>query len=195
MLALILPRPVIRFARPYSTCIVDTTQLKQRMKRTSRRIQTLNRDLLTASDFVDFSHRQEKAIAIPPNTCGFLYWHHDPSLPPTNWGIRFRLVPEPDLTLFSTGTDLLYPNAVPWTIHLVSLARHSEYASIKAKLIADRLVDTASIGSLEKGMKGTAKHHWDSTIIRKLDQPFELDIPRHTSTIHIISPTRFGRLI
>ncbi|KAF5377835.1 hypothetical protein D9615_006720 [Tricholomella constricta] len=210
MLALVLRRPVIHFARLYSTCIADTPPLKQRMKHTSRRIQTLNWELLTASDFVDVSHLRQPSIRLhtgsariaymassiqnkkpfPPNTRGFLYWHHDPSLPPTNAGIRLRLVPEPDPTLFSTGTDLLYPNAMPWSIDLVKLACNRTYASIKAKLIAERFVDTASIESLEKG---TANHRWNSTFIHKLDQPFELDLTRHLNIIHIISPTRSGK--
>ncbi|KAF5377845.1 hypothetical protein D9615_006728 [Tricholomella constricta] len=212
MLALVLRRPVIRFARLYSTCIANTPPLKQRMKHTSRRIQTLNRDLLTASDFVDLSHRREPTIKLhtgtaciiylaskihktepfPPNTRGFLYWHHDPSLPPTAGGIRFRLVPEPDPTLFSTGTDLLYPNAAPWTIHLVNLACSGAYASMKAQLIAERLVDTTSIESFEK-TSPSPKYRWNSIFIHKLDQPFELDISRHLNVIRIISQTRSGK--
>ncbi|KAF5377923.1 hypothetical protein D9615_006760 [Tricholomella constricta] len=206
MFALILPRLVIRFARPYSTCIADTPPLKQRMKPTTRRIQTLNRDLLTASDFVDLSHLRYPCIQLhtgsakfrymssnqigkpfPPNTRGFLYWHHG-----TNGGIRFRLVPEPDPNLFSTGTDLLYPNAVPWTIHLLSLACNSEYASIKAKLTADRLVDTASFESLQKGPAHLSRN---SALIHRLDQPFELDISSQSNTILIISPTRWGKAL
>ncbi|KAF5377939.1 hypothetical protein D9615_006726 [Tricholomella constricta] len=212
MLALIPRRPVIRFARLYSTCIADTPPLKEPGKRMSRKIQTLNRDLLTASDFLDLSQIREPAIKLPtgsarfaylatkiqkkkpfpPNTRGFLYWHHDPSLPPTAGGIRFRLVPEPDPTLFASGTDLLYPNAVPWTIHILSLAcSNSDYASMKAQLIAERLVDTASFESLDKG---TPRHKWYSIFIHKLDQPFELDITRHFSVIRIISRTRSGKV-
>ncbi|KAF5377860.1 hypothetical protein D9615_006743 [Tricholomella constricta] len=212
MLALVFRRPVIRFARLYSTCIADTPPLKEPGKRMSRKIQTLNRDLLTASDFVDLSHLRHPSIQLhtgsaqfrymfsnhgigkpfPPNTRGFLYWHHDPSLPPTSAGIRFRLVPEPDPNLFSTGTDLLYPNAMPWSIDLVKLDRQIVYASIKAKLITDRLVDTASFESLEKR---TANHKWNSTFIHKLDQPFALDIASQSNTILIISPTRWGKAL
>ncbi|KAF5377847.1 hypothetical protein D9615_006724 [Tricholomella constricta] len=202
-----VPVALTQAAVLYSTCIADTRPLKQRIKPTSRRIQTFNRDLLTVSDFVDLSHLDQPSIKLytgsarftylssrlskkpfPPNTRGFLYWHHDPSLPPTAGGIRFRLGDEADPNLFSTGTDLLYPNAMPWTIHLLSLACGSDYGSMKAQLIAERLVDAASFESLEKG---TAHHNWNSTYIHKLDQPFELDITR-ALTIRIISPPRFG---
>ncbi len=132
--------------------------------RHSRKITTLDPAKLTSDDYIDLSSRAivytmlsahnynpaHSACAcissfgwpnemFPPDTRGFLYYR-TPWGPPLAGELRFRLTPTPDPATFSTGSDLVTANGVPWNIPLYSIPLRMRYRSLQAQLLQDGLV-------------------------------------------------------
>ncbi len=96
------------------------------------RVQTLNPKNLTEYDFRDISGRETASPLIgrfkylkygvyPKQTTGFNYYWTHPDLPATAGQLRFRLTPSRDPSLFKSGSDLLRPNGLPWSVSMARL--------------------------------------------------------------------------
>ncbi|KAG5642201.1 hypothetical protein DXG03_003417 [Asterophora parasitica] len=143
---------------------------------------------------VPFKNREYSRARFPPSSRGFLYYHQDPSLPPTATEIRFRLTPTPDPTSFSTGSDLLY-NSSPWSIPLHTLVTVKLYAGFRAQLIADRLIDPALMLTLQHAWKGcTIMTSRGPSVIHALDHAFEIDLQKVHSQYSILTTRAFGSI-
>ncbi|RDB31117.1 hypothetical protein Hypma_000042 [Hypsizygus marmoreus] len=121
-------------------------------------------------------------LPFPPHARGFLYYHHDPALPPTSSGVRFRCTPSPHVSsFFSAGQDLLSPDGrAPWTVWIMVIATKRTYAGLKELLISDGLVTTelmrhcAELGEASGAVHGLGRMHRRTLFM--LGQPFFLDL-------------------
>ncbi|GLB38767.1 hypothetical protein LshimejAT787_0506320 [Lyophyllum shimeji] len=145
-------------------------------RRPPARVRTLRRDQLQSEDFVDVSDSKTRTILLgpeklaakigyepdqthkrgvgrrlsfPPDARGFLYYHCDPSFPPTAGEIRFRLTPDDNPATFEHGTDLIDRDGLPWSIPLWKIANT---ASLKEQVIRDELVQPELMRAVEKVM-------------------------------------------
>ncbi|KAK0218982.1 hypothetical protein IW262DRAFT_1069977 [Armillaria fumosa] len=97
-----------------------------------RPVQMLNPKNLTEDDFRDISGRETASPLVgrfyhlkegvyPKQTTGFYYYWIHPDLAATAGQLRFRLTPSNDPSLFTSGSDLLEPNGLPWTVSVPRL--------------------------------------------------------------------------
>ncbi|KAF5381604.1 hypothetical protein D9615_005420 [Tricholomella constricta] len=173
-------------------------------------IQTLDPSLLTASDYIDIAGKKWTSVRLPgfalfrygfaerayrpfpPNARGFMYWHQDPSLPPTTAALRFRLTSGPDPALFPSGTDLrLYAGTSLWSIGIPRIATCAIYAPVKDHLIAQRLVDPTLLRALEVAHATIPNPKSGTQALCTLNQPFEIDLSA-TTYLHVFSKRAIG---
>ncbi|KAG5652724.1 hypothetical protein H0H81_003975 [Sphagnurus paluster] len=174
-------------------------------------IQTLDPRRITVSDFINISNRKSSRIytpdlihpslihygsklPFPPNCCGFLYYHRDPTLPITMSGIRFRLTSGNDPALFDSGTDLTGPSGLPWEIIMPRLLLNSIYSPLKNLLLSDKLVDPGVVEFVEKswrvkepgGMRDLSRLP-KFQLLHYLEHPFEVDLAKSCDMLRILT--------
>ncbi|GLB38719.1 hypothetical protein LshimejAT787_0505840 [Lyophyllum shimeji] len=196
---------------------VSRDELKERRGRRPVRaigqLKTLHPGRLHSSDFVDVSNLTLSRILVdddrafvcygayrisgvvdyvpfPPNARGFLYYHHDPELPPTSGEIRLRLTPDNDVAGFERGKDLVGLNGSPWAMGLVTLTQPS-YEPFTRRLVEDGLFDPALMQKLVERWKGKRVLHPHDRVVHYLEQPFTAQLPRGLS-IRIVTPDGIG---
>ncbi|KZP06917.1 hypothetical protein FIBSPDRAFT_297373 [Athelia psychrophila] len=114
-------------------------------------------------------------IPFPPSARGFLYLHAPVEEPKVTWQIRFRVTEHDSPTSFESGSDLLYPNQIPWFIPLVVLkSDRGPLFTLRELLVrdgldVDRLAERSTYrnGSLSK------------PLIHSLGQLFHVDFQRY----------------
>ncbi|KAF8074044.1 hypothetical protein FPV67DRAFT_1375945, partial [Lyophyllum atratum] len=143
----------------------------------------------SASIFYYLSARHTRA-AFPPDSRGFLYYHHDPSLPRTTAQIRFRLTPRDDPGLFAEGQDLVGKYGEPWAIDLLML-KQPFYEPFLTQLIRDGLVDPEFMRGVREGWKGHCRSSIDGPSVHYLEQPFKLDVAL-SDTVRMYTPHAIG---
>ncbi|KAG5653230.1 hypothetical protein H0H81_001613 [Sphagnurus paluster] len=177
---------------------------RRRRKEDIPQIQTLVPARLRKSDFIDVANMTHSSIRVhsnpkstrmrfgfianpmlktqiisqrfPPDARGFLYYHHDPSLPATAGEIRFRLTPYNDPVLFESGKDLLGRFDIPWAINLLSLT-YGVNAPLKQQLLADGLVEPSLMEQVEKSWGGR-RFMRQTKALHYLEHPFEADLTK-----------------
>ncbi|KAG6826925.1 hypothetical protein H0H92_013882, partial [Tricholoma furcatifolium] len=170
---------------------------------------TLQPPLLLPPDLIDISQKKRVAVSVkdcrlkvskvsliycyqpnylrapfPPNTCGFLYYHHVPDTPLASAEIRFRVTTLDDPTNFSAGTDLLTPRFIPWSINTLALSRPSN-APLKELLLREGFADPQALNRVTSG------RHSEQTLFY-LEQPFIFDLQSKSMLLGIASPSAFG---
>lgn len=139
--------------------------------------------IMSGGCYQEFSFHYGSGKPFPPNTRGFLYYHSPAFMPPTAGEIRFRLTQSSSPKDFYTGSDLLLPNGLPWSLPLVRLA-HGLYhraeglpfrQGVLVELLAqDKLVNTATLNGIAVSLKaagfGEKPQDLPTNIIHDLDQ-------------------------
>ncbi|PBK69446.1 hypothetical protein ARMSODRAFT_1018853 [Armillaria solidipes] len=92
----------------------------------------------------DVLNEKSKYLVFPPRTKGFLYYHQQRDSLPGE--VRFCLA---DVSDTHTGTDLLLPNGLPWSIPLWYIVSAPRYKILLQKLIVDGLVSTELVQRCE----------------------------------------------
>ncbi len=92
----------------------------------------------------DVLNEKSKYLVFPPRTKGFLYYHQKRDSLPGE--VRFCLT---DVSDIHTGTDLLLPNGLPWSIPLWYIVSAPRHKNLLQKLIADGLVSTELVQRCE----------------------------------------------
>lgn len=123
----------------------------------NKAIRTLDPNRLQPEDFLDLTARKafhvyliqrntvktshqlrynnSANVPFPDATQGFLYFHHDPILPPGYGEIRFRVTKSPDPAAFEHGTDLRDPSGRIWRRR-----QRTNAAAVRRLLVTDGLV-------------------------------------------------------
>ncbi|KAK0501816.1 hypothetical protein EDD18DRAFT_1144484 [Armillaria luteobubalina] len=170
-------------------------------------ISTLNAVNLSRDDFCDFSNMVTVgAVGDPspqrftyqrvgnhyipfPRSCkGFLYYWTHTDLPAIFGGIRFRLLPGGESSLFSTGKDLCMPNGIPWSVPLgQAVGRNGKMLQL---LLKDGLVDQCLINSeyIQAFVKLRLKT--GSVLLQSFEEPFVLSLPQDSVRVHLLSKGR-----
>ncbi|KAG7443988.1 uncharacterized protein BT62DRAFT_307322 [Guyanagaster necrorhizus] len=134
-----------------------------------------------------FKYSRVGKVNIPfPMSCrGFLYYWTHPDLPAGSGGIRFRITPEGEPSLFSLGKDLCLPNGSPWSIPLHKLVEGN--GELLRLLLKDKLVDRNLIGSeyIRALLKLRLKK--DSVLLQSLEESFPLCLPQGSVRLHLLS--------
>lgn len=179
--------------------------LKPTSKMHERRIVTLDPKRLSAPDFLDMSNYVnfrlsisssgadvkfvgndiyyyqtaiERKVSFPENTHGFLYFVPPPDIPqapPIASEIRFRITRNSDPSSFATGRDLLYPNALPWRISIVQVARLPRYSGLRHLLLQDGLTTSPILDHCTALVDGRRRFGTDGRTIYSLGQLFNVD--------------------
>jgi hypothetical protein len=156
---------------------------------------------LRPSDFVDMSGLKRKRvhtgrdvcrisyswyqsfIPFPAGTAGFLYYHNPlRDVLPMSGEVRFCITPSDDPSTFASGTDLLNPRSLPWSVPLI-LSKHNWYKPMMDCLLDNNLVTTEIIRECMAHGYGARQ----SSIIRSLGQPFSVKMDSPLVTIIIIA--------
>ncbi|KAG5638226.1 hypothetical protein H0H81_001227 [Sphagnurus paluster] len=155
-----------------------------------RRISTVDPRKLTPADFLDLSYKQ-KAI-IYASSHGFLYYHSDPSLPPTSSEIRLRLTPFNDPSLFDSGTDLVGPSGKTWTIPLMTVLHFPrQYRALNEQLQRDNLLDPG----LKWISETSRKIYQDTHTLHFWEQPFSINLAKNNVTLRLVSAPSIGSVM
>ncbi|KAG6826041.1 hypothetical protein H0H92_001339 [Tricholoma furcatifolium] len=139
---------------------------------------------------------------VPPNTRGYLYYHHAPGTPPACAELRFRVVgvgpgpgpteddPDSDPDLKS-GEDLRLPHSFrPWSCSLFRLAGSKAYQPLW-DVVSRRCLDDATARWVRENAKN--KHVWRSSnqMLHYLEQPFVMDMRCFNMGLGVVT-RRFG---
>ncbi|KAG6832049.1 hypothetical protein H0H92_005471 [Tricholoma furcatifolium] len=133
---------------------------------------------------------------IPPNTRGYLYYHHVPNTPLASAELRFRVIaPKDDDSDLSSGSDLLLPDSPrPWSCTLFRLAGSEAYQPVWDFVRQHYLEDTSAQWIQENAKN---KHVWRSSnqMLHYLEQPFTMDMSCFNLRLGIVTPFGFGQVI
>ncbi|RDB31074.1 hypothetical protein Hypma_000037 [Hypsizygus marmoreus] len=113
----------------------------------------------------------------PVHARGFLYYYHDPKLPPISGAVRFRLMPDSCTTTsgFGAGTDLMLPSGRgPWAIWLLPIASAARYIGLKQLLLSDGLVTCRNLSASPRTFYSLTQMY--PHILFRLEQPFVIDL-------------------
>ena len=91
---------------------------------------------LTSSILYDTAN--DKKVAFPPDTKGFLYYSTSPEKPRIAGELRFRVTSSNDPASFESGSDLVRMDGQLWSRPLYSLTKY--YVPLYEKLREDRLL-------------------------------------------------------
>ncbi|KAG6832047.1 hypothetical protein H0H92_005469 [Tricholoma furcatifolium] len=162
------------------------------------------RDISGKSAFcvqVDNKHIQLKyghtpsTFRIPPNTRGYLYYHHVPNTPLASAELRFRVItPKDDESDLSSGSDLLLPDSLrPWSFHLFRLAGSEAFQPVWDFVRQHYLDDTTAQWIRENAKK---KHVWRNSnqMLHYLEQPFTMDMSCFSLRLGIVTPFGLGQV-
>ncbi|GLB43324.1 hypothetical protein LshimejAT787_1302250 [Lyophyllum shimeji] len=200
---------------PYSTASQNLDVGLHTIRRRAQHLpllQTLHPERLKPSDFIDVSNREKfpvyldgdrthisytsfaaRRIPFPPDTRGFLYYHHDCDLPPTAGEIRLRLTAAPDPRLFEDGRDLVGPRGVePWSIDLFQMMEPA-YAPMRNMLLREGLCSPSLLYELEKGFTGHRPMN-DVQKLYYLEQPFVADLGCWNLTLRVFGPSSISHV-
>ncbi|KAG6812893.1 hypothetical protein H0H92_015628 [Tricholoma furcatifolium] len=189
---------------------LNVSQDRKNTRRT-RIISTLQPHLLKPTDFMDISgkvtacvfHGETRLTVLeysrinkkqenqfPPNTHGFLYYHHIPNTPSTSAEVRFRVTPADDKFNFSAGEDLLMPRKYwPWSRSLCQLAGKS-HKGLWDWIRQEGLVEDAAA----KWALDNAKYPPEQ-ILFYLEQPFVMDLQHRSVSLGIATPHAIGKVM
>ncbi|KIM86971.1 hypothetical protein PILCRDRAFT_815419 [Piloderma croceum F 1598] len=155
--------PPVLSARTYSSDVV----VKRDYQKERFRIHTLHPSRLRSSDLIDVSLKTRMRVYgpgceypftglpyghhFPQGTRGFLYYNSPKAGdPPAAGELRFRLISGNTPASFVQGSDLQFPNGLPWCIPLLAMIdklenirEHRNYQSMRQLLLDDGLVTPA----------------------------------------------------
>lgn len=148
------------------------------MRRPSVRFNSLC-DIRSQIDYTVNQDGPPPCHKFPEATRGFLYFHRPEQAHPITSSIRFRLVEEPDPAAFSTGSDLLLPWQMPWTIKLTAIIA-GNYKAFYNILIQDELISQQDLEILESSPQ-IPRHE----ILNSITDPFihDFSLNAHTMTV------------
>ena len=120
----------------------------------------------------------------PHHAQGFLYFHACPQEPEMAFQIRFRTTNSNSPASFKSGSDLLYPNHIPWHISLTDLGKCPRYLNgFRGLLQQDGLAsEELLLRSTTVSRPGKRTHD-----IHSLGQPFEMNFQTRQPTFRFIS--------
>ncbi|KAK0489427.1 hypothetical protein IW261DRAFT_1557914 [Armillaria novae-zelandiae] len=166
-------------------------------------ISTLNATQLSPDDFCNFSNMISVGAAGDPSPQRFMYqrvgnnylpfpksckgslyyWTHT-DLPAVFGGIRFRLLPNRESTLFSEGKDLCMPNGIPWLVplgHIVGRTGKMLQLLLKDGLVNQSLINSEYIQAFPKLRLKTG-----SVLLQSFEEPFPLSLPQDSVRVHLL---------
>lgn len=80
-------------------------------------------------------------VRFPPDQRGFFYYHSGSTSSPYAGQLRFRVTQSADPGSWTTGSDFLQPNGMPWNKNLFAIAtQHPKLTAIREALLADGLI-------------------------------------------------------
>ncbi|KAG6808098.1 hypothetical protein H0H92_005400 [Tricholoma furcatifolium] len=131
---------------------------------------------------------------LPPNTRGFLYYHHVPNTPPASAELRFRVItPKDDGLSLSSGSDLLLPDSFrPWSCPLFRLAGAERYQPLW-DFVCQHYLDDATARWLQENARNKHILHRSTQMLHYLEQPFIVDVRCFQLDLGIITPFGSGR--
>ncbi|KAF8074058.1 hypothetical protein FPV67DRAFT_1409949 [Lyophyllum atratum] len=185
-----LPAQAVKTLNPHhiqATDFIDVSDITKSRVRVGSHLATIRygaRHTRTATD------GRTKDIRFPLNTHGFLYYHHDPKLPPTMGEIRFRLTPHADPAQFQNGEDLTGYHGGPWAINILMLTKPF-YEPLKKHLLDEGLLDSSFMWSVQEAWAGS-KFQANVNAVHYAEQPFVLDLSG-TGYLRIFTPQVMGR--
>ncbi|KAF8074061.1 hypothetical protein FPV67DRAFT_784793 [Lyophyllum atratum] len=138
--------------------------------------------------------RGSKPVPFPPKSHGFLYYHHDPKLPPTTGEVRFRLTSHDDPAQFHRGDDLIGAHGGPWAIGVLAMTK-AYLEPFRIRLLKDNLFDS-DLMRLIQDNASRYRFYPKGTYLHSLEQPFSLDLARRRShPMHIFTPHATGAIL
>ncbi|KAK0216548.1 hypothetical protein EDD85DRAFT_435829 [Armillaria nabsnona] len=199
MASRLLHRPLLHRRTPTSPPSIQHRNFAVRVQNPA--IRTLNPKSLTEYDFRDLSGWESasplntqvgrfkyfKGGIYPNQTTGFYYYWTHPDLPPTAGQLRFRLTPSNDPSLFKSGSDLLKPNGLPWTVSVARLfgLQKAYYAHI---LLEDGLVTKDLISSEYFRLHRQHRLQLQSVLLQSFEEVFPLDLPCRSQALNMVTP-------
>ncbi|KAG6832051.1 hypothetical protein H0H92_005473 [Tricholoma furcatifolium] len=132
----------------------------------------------------------------PPNTRGYLYYHHVPNTPPASAELRFRVItPKDDDSDLSSGSDLLLPNSPrPWSCTLFRLAESKTYQPLW-DFFCHRYLDDATARWIQKNARNESIARGGLQVLHYLEQPFVMDMRYSSIRLGIVTPFGTGRVV
>jgi hypothetical protein len=122
---------------------------------------------------ITFEMKRDSFIPFPQSTCGFLYYHSPPDLPPSAGQLRFRLTPNNQPSSFANGSDLMLSNGLPWHIPVWWIASRPPLAGARHQLLRDNLVTDEFLTKCKRIFPiGDMRH--TSLTLHALGQPFPI---------------------
>ncbi|KAJ7183942.1 hypothetical protein C8R46DRAFT_1068201 [Mycena filopes] len=199
-------RPVRWMGGPYSMSI-------PRYSRTPL-LSTLNPLSLQASDYLDLSGHQNRAVVFaadgegknplltyrktpsgsvipfPAQSRGFLYFHRDPDAAPLEGGLRFRLSENELPGSFQSGQDLLLPTGSPWQLILPQVFQ-PKLRKFGDQLLRENLISAAQMAHCHK-VFGSRRVVLPWFTLFRLTQEFPVDFGK-SPTIQIVAEAVFPK--
>ncbi|KAF8074029.1 hypothetical protein FPV67DRAFT_782790 [Lyophyllum atratum] len=214
--AIARPRNILNVRTSATTSNLDASPRKgattRRLPRIQRVLGTLDPQRIQPQDFIDVSDYRRPCVKFrsqsgtlryasvptsrgslsapfPPKSHGFLYYHHDPKLPPTTGEIRLRLAPHND-PVFQNGEDLKAVDGSPWAISLLRMTK-AYYEPFRIQLLEEGLLDSNLMRVIQEGLSRNYFHP-HGTYIHYLGHPFPLDIAHFNHVVRIFTPQKLG---
>ncbi|KAI0671857.1 hypothetical protein C8Q78DRAFT_1031171 [Trametes maxima] len=123
----------------------------------------------------------------PVNTRGFFYYHPHPAVS-IGGSIRFRVVQEPDPSLFDEGVDLQTSFGTPWQMPLLALAHLRRYNVLREAVQREGLVATETLLQYV-GLVGSAKEaqiNPQSQLVYMGGEPFYIDLTKPYNKVYLV---------
>ncbi|PBK60661.1 hypothetical protein ARMSODRAFT_965962 [Armillaria solidipes] len=199
-----LQRTSFSLGRPATFHHTSVASLPLKRSRACPDISTLKATNLSRDDFCNFSNMVSVGapedpspqrfmysrvathyIPFPKSCKGFLYYWTHTDLPTVLGSIRFRILPDRELPLFSGGKDLCLPNDIPWSVPLGKVVGRN--GKMLQLLLKDGLVDQSLINSeyIRAFLKLRLKT--DSILLQSLEESFPLSLPQDSVQLHLLS--------
>ncbi|KAF8074031.1 hypothetical protein FPV67DRAFT_1480389 [Lyophyllum atratum] len=178
-----------------------------------RALRTLDPHRIQPQDFIDVSNYTRPRVKFrshdvilsyrktisgntpfPPNSHGFLYYHHDPKLPVTTGEVRLRLTAGDDPAGFHKGEDLVGVHGGLWAISLLTMTK-AYYEPFRILLLEDGLFDSDLMRVIQAGIPQN-NSHLRGTYVHYLEQAFVLDVARAGfHSIRVFTPGKMGLMM
>ncbi|KAJ6487411.1 hypothetical protein C8R47DRAFT_1127259 [Mycena vitilis] len=156
------------------------------------RISTLDPRKLTVDDIVDPSYSKPQIVnfdniypearlwfnpgeQFPSTGDCFLYYHCPPGTTAFSSSIRLRRISKYSVKAFQHGSDLTFPNGLPWQIMACQMAVYDIYEALRKKLIADGLWTRQEHAEIYEIFRDRGKLFPDRTLF-SLQQEFPLSL-------------------
>ncbi|KAF9479085.1 hypothetical protein BDN70DRAFT_711145 [Pholiota conissans] len=127
----------------------------------------------------------------PPDTKGYLYFHHSPGKPALHGGVRFKLCN--GLEEFQEGSDLLIPSGEVWDISVAEIISFSQQRPLLKFVRGEKLIGDDIVEDVRKNL-----HRWfrkkSPHCIYSLSDPFIIDVSVERGHTNILTRKKLVRV-